>query len=318
MPTCEPILRAGIDFTNRGELKFARAVHLANELRGRVDEWSAAETLLAKIQQSDEHTVQFLAVVEREPPIEEWSLVLGDALHNLRSAFDNVMWALATLDGAEPMRPNQVTFPVTKSNSEWTARMRSLESVPPVYLERVRALQAWAEGIEPEQSMLWLLSQVDNIDKHRGLIAGAVHFKQMGLVGFDLRMQPVATANEAEPVMEFQQQPIRLSNDTVVLTIRSTTHTLHPDPAYIAKLHVQFFLEWGDGRIMMLDGFLQEVLARTREWLDRIYGGDLYAKSLALARQYTGPTTTFGFVDENGKRKYTHLVHPSSSEAPVS
>jgi hypothetical protein len=136
----------------------------------------------------------------------------------------------------------------------------------------------------------------------------------MARVGFDLKMQPEASADEAEPVVEFQQQPIRLADYTVVVTVRSATRTLHPDPAYVAKLHVQFFLDWGDGRIVMLDGFLQEVHARTREWLDRIYGGDLYAKALILARQHTGPTTTFRFVDEDGKRQFTHLVHPPSSE----
>lgn len=65
VPASDP---AGVDFTNRGELKYARAVHLANELRGRIDEWSAAETLLARIEQVDDHTFEFKAVVKRRQP----------------------------------------------------------------------------------------------------------------------------------------------------------------------------------------------------------------------------------------------------------
>lgn len=85
------------------------------------------------------------------------------------------MWALAALDGAAPVRPNQVPFPVTKNMAERTARLKRPKSVPCDYLARIRLLEAWVDGIEPEQSMLGLLSQVDTIDKHRGLIAGAVN-----------------------------------------------------------------------------------------------------------------------------------------------
>ncbi len=89
----ERVLSAGVNFTNRPpELKYARAVHLANELRGRIDEWSASETLLARLHQIDDHTIQFRLEVRSRPPIDEWSLILGDALHNLRSVFDTAIW----------------------------------------------------------------------------------------------------------------------------------------------------------------------------------------------------------------------------------
>jgi hypothetical protein len=303
----EPVLRPGVNFTNRGELKYSRAVHLTNELRGRIDEWSAAETLLARIHQVDEHTVEFRMVVKREAPIDEWSLILGDTLHNLRSVFDNVIWALATLDGAKPKRPRQVTFPVTRNEDEWTERISTLESVPFVYLERVKRLQPWVSDVERDESMLWLLHQFDIIDKHRGLISGALHFKELSTAGLDLNYQPTETAAEARPSYTIQKSPIRAQQDTVLTTIHCATHTLHPDAGYMAKVAVQFFLAWEDDRIVSLNSFLGDLISRTREWLDRIYGGELYAKSLILARESTEPNITMGYEDESGELRILKL-----------
>lgn len=307
MTNPEPVLRAGVNFTNRAELKYARAVHLAHELRGRIDEWSAAETLLARIHQVDEHTVEFRMVIRREPPIDEWSLILGDALHNLRSTFDNLIWALATLDGAEPKRPQQVTFPLTRNEDEWTARIAALESVPSVYIQRVRQLQPWANNVERDESMLWLLHHFDIVDKHRGLISGALHFKQLSTAGLDLNYQPAQTAAEARPSYAIQKSPIRLQAETVLTTIHCATHTLHPDPGYMAKVAVQFFLAWDEERNVSLDAFLGDLVSRTREWLDRIYGGELYAKSLILARESTEPNLTMGYEDETGELRILKL-----------
>jgi len=303
----EPLIRAGVDFTSRGELKYARAVHLANELRGRIDEWSAAETLLARIEQVDDHTFEFKAVVKREPPIDEWSLVLGDALHNLRSALDNVTWGLANLDGMEPKVPTQVTFPLTKNEPDWEKRIQSLESIPAVYLDRIRKLQPWIDGGERDENMFWLLHMFDIADKHRGLISGALHFKQLSTAGLELNLEPEAPIADAQVSYTIQKQPIRIAPETVLTRVHSDTHKLNPDPDYLAKVWVQLVLDWGDNRILLLDSFLGDVLSRTREWLDRIYGGDIYAKSLILGRQSSGPGVSFGYEDEDGNVRMTQL-----------
>lgn len=264
----EPLLRSGVNFTNRAELKYARAAHLANELRGRIDEWSAAETLLARVHQVDEHTVEFRMVVKQAPPIDEWSLILGDAVHNLRSAFDNLIWAIANLDGATPKSPGRVTFPTTVSQQEWEQRAKQLESVSLVFLERVRRLQPWADGLAGEESMLWLLHHFDIVDKHRGLIAGRPYFRQLSIAGLDLNFKPAETAGAAVVSHSLRQVPVAIQNEAVLTTIRSTTHTIEPDPSYLAKVEVQFFIDWDEVRVLPLDTFLPDLLNRTREWLD--------------------------------------------------
>ena len=305
----ESLLRPGINFTNRGELKFARAAHLANELRGRIDEWAAAETLLARIHVIDEHTFEFRAVVKREPPIDEWALILGDALHNLRSAFDNVVWSLATLDGARPKTPTQVTFPMSASRLDWEKRLKVLESVPVDYLARLERLQPWFEGGIRNDNMFWLLHKFDIVDKHQGLISGAVHFQQLSTAGLDLRAEPaVGSGGDGDGVSySTHKVPIKIENETVLTTVHSDGSFLRPDPDYLARVWVQFVLAWGDDRVVLLDTYLAEVLSRTREWLDRIYGGDVYARGLLAARQATSPSVTFGYEEEDGTLRITQL-----------
>jgi hypothetical protein len=317
-PNSERILRAGVDFTSRGELKYARAVHLANELRGRIDEWSAAEPLLARVVQLNPHSVEFRLVVKRVPPVEEWSLILGDAIHNLRSVLDNVTWGLAHLDGHKPKKPTQVAFYVTEDEHDWNDRTKSLESVPEEFLQRMRSLQPWTSGVEKTESLLGLLHYFDNVDKHRDLITGSLHFKELSTHGLALRFEPADTADEAQPMYSMNRVPTRLEADAVLLTLSCESHTVHVDPQYMAKVGVQFVLDKDDVHILLLDQFLGDLIARTREWLDVLYGGDTYAKGLKAARGAIQPAITFGYEDEEGARHITTLpmteFKPGASE----
>lgn len=296
----EPLLRSGINFTNRAEMKYARAVHLANELRGRIDEWSASETLVAELHQVDIHCVEFRVVVKAPPPIDEWSLVLGDTFHNLRGALDAVVWGLATLDGAEPTKPARVAFVVTKNQTEWDQQVKSLESVPAVYLERLRRLQPWADGSTREDSLLWLLHRLDIVDKHRALISGKLRLERVDTGSLDLKMVPEETATGSNLVYEMQRMPVEIENGMMALRIRSVTHTLHPDPGQIATLTPSFSLVSEDGREVFLTKFLGDVISQMREWLDRLMGGDVFALAKKEARQSSGATAVSGYLDESG------------------
>lgn len=183
-------LQPGINFTNRAELKYARAAHIANELRGRIDEWSASEPVVARVHVVSPHEFQMRAVVRHVPPVDEWSLIAGDAIHNLRSAFDNLMWGLANLDGAQPRRPTKVAFPLTSTQEDWRKTVKNLESVPPVIVERLQSLQPWVQGVPIEESLLWLLHHFDIVDKHRGIIDSSVRFAHLATLGLDFNVQP--------------------------------------------------------------------------------------------------------------------------------
>lgn len=294
------LLRPGVNFTNRGELKFARAVHLSNELRGRIDEWAAAETLFARPRQIDGRTVEFRLVLRRDPPIEEWSLILGDALHNFRSMLDNVVWALATLDDAVPRVPTQVSFPITTDEGAWRKRIQTLESIPVDLLERLRLIQPWEGGVDCESSLLWLLHQFDIIDKHRGLIATSLHFKRLLVGGYDLGHESVEALDAASLSIETRQTPAPFEDESLLVTIRSNSQPLVADPNYRARVDAQFALAVDETRLLLLDSFIRDLALRAREWLDVIYGGTEFAKYQIVSRQADGSTVSYGHIDERG------------------
>ena len=316
----ERLLRPGVNFSNRGELKYARAVHLANELRGRIDEWAAAETLLARVHQVDARTVEFRLVLRREPPIEEWSLILGDALHNLSSVFDNVVWALATLDGAAPKHSKQVTFPVTRDQSDWEKRVRTLESIPADLLERLRAFQPWATGTDRDESLLWLLHQFDITDKHQSLISASLHLKRLLVGGIDFGREPLNALDDFPLDYATRKTPVPFEDDALLLTVQSASETLTADPDYRARVDAQFAVAPDDQHIVLLDSLIGDLVARTREWLDLIYGGEAYAKHMIAARQITGAAVSFGYIDETGTPRLTQLpmLEPTMAPSPAS
>src|SRR5947209_1002349 len=89
-------------------LKLDRAeVHLEG-LNERIHRWLQDDPCEVK-PQLNPRTGEVIVYAEpiREPPVEEWSVVIGDVVHNLRSALDQSVWAL-TVDHQVTAHPNPI------------------------------------------------------------------------------------------------------------------------------------------------------------------------------------------------------------------
>jgi hypothetical protein len=104
-----------------------------------------APTLLAP----DGSGAEILAPEAVRPCLDEWVLIVGDALHNLRSALDATVWEFAHPDGAAPRQPKQVSFPVTEDAGRLDDRAKALRPLPLDLLERIRLLQPRASPKPP-------------------------------------------------------------------------------------------------------------------------------------------------------------------------
>jgi hypothetical protein len=51
----------------------------------------------------------------REPPVEEWGVIIGDVVHNLRSALDHLVWQLTLANGNIP----SAVIPRGKAGKKW-------------------------------------------------------------------------------------------------------------------------------------------------------------------------------------------------------
>ncbi|MGE0599916.1 MAG: hypothetical protein AB7J35_10395 [Dehalococcoidia bacterium] len=109
-------------------------------------------------------------------PLDRWGLLIGDCIHNARSALDHAVWQLTgkTVD-AEDTRTQFPIFDDPKKFRDFGRRM--IATLDPATQFRPRAIIKWMQPYRrahPRNAGLWVLHQLDVADKHKVLGIGAV------------------------------------------------------------------------------------------------------------------------------------------------
>lgn len=147
-----------------------------------------AENLFRDIREwQDAHPVTMRGVVDRrgrsttfvlnafdEPQLRNWTLRIGDALHNWRRMLDSVAWDLSERYSETPLTGQQrrsIKFPLFQSEEQFEAACSStkhwLSALDTTHRERLSATQPFVAR-NPKESILHWLQDLDNIRKHRG------------------------------------------------------------------------------------------------------------------------------------------------------
>ena len=115
------------------------------------------------------------------------SIIIGDFLHNTRSALDHLVWQLVIANGQIPSNSNM--FPICNDSLSFAHQISRgrLNGIPLQAHARIEALQPYQRG-KPLCDMhpLWILSELTNIDKHRSVnlttvLADTVDFDGWGV-----------------------------------------------------------------------------------------------------------------------------------------
>src|SRR5665213_1563927 len=106
-------------------------------------------------------------------------LAIGDYIHNLRSALDHMVFQLALLNGSGEDSARKTAFPIylTPQTFGNFADRRVAPFISSSALAEIEKLQPYATGNAGEGDVLWILSQLDIIDKHRVLVVLAQLFR---------------------------------------------------------------------------------------------------------------------------------------------
>jgi hypothetical protein len=135
----------------------------------------------------NENTGEYIFHVhDLEAPNADWGLVIGDCLHNARTALDYLVVRLfALVTGQEPRNVEAIQFPIYDDPGKFKSctPVAEMRKHPPFsgYLARIEELQPFNRGnasiwgvgphnwpvIHPLPSALERLSNLDNTDKHR-------------------------------------------------------------------------------------------------------------------------------------------------------
>lgn len=163
------------DLTQSVELKLARAGLQLQSLSGSIAAWATSNPMAADTELR-EGRLGF-RLVQREflepAPLDEWGLSLGECVHNLRSALDNLAFALARLRRDPPDKPQRIAFPIFQDRAQFEKVGRgNIDQLPDQAVSLIERLQPFqrdgsAAFGTPERDALVLLQWLSNADKHR-------------------------------------------------------------------------------------------------------------------------------------------------------
>ncbi len=116
------------------DVKLARAKVQVQAITDIVSAWGSRSANVAARCELREGRLGFKLIVEQfadPPPLEEWGVLVGECAHNLRSALDNLAFALARLRRDPPPDPGRIAFPIfTDNRSSKRRRARHLNRCP--------------------------------------------------------------------------------------------------------------------------------------------------------------------------------------------
>lgn len=160
-------------------LKVKRAQHHLGDLQQQVADWlvSTPEPQFMQEVLDGGHTHVVRLVDAPQTPI-AWSLILGDALHNLRSALDLLTWQAVIAGGGTP--GSKTGFPVfprnTKDQGDKGVTI-ALRGASHDLVEAIRRFQPYNRCRDRDalrNDALWLLHRLNIEDKHHLLLEAAV------------------------------------------------------------------------------------------------------------------------------------------------
>lgn len=201
------------------DAKIARAVEHLAELEAERSRWFESNPLRAVPQPQGDGSREDLYLEVRVPMPGSLNALLGDCVHNLRSALDHLAMALAVDNGADPY-DFTVQFPICGTQDAFFGRPNPKTGRRPRTPPRgtgghqVRALspsaQAFVEGLQPYHrgNTSWTLTelqQLDNRDKHRSLL--------------ELSPEAIATFHAAPGTTVTYADPLRLQDGAYFATV---------------------------------------------------------------------------------------------------
>ena len=162
-------------------LKIGRANELFNTLKRGIEGWMGTNPYAVTTKHDAEGRRHSLVLnISSPPPLERWSLIAGDCVHNLRGSLDHLVYALAIRHMGNENFPKyrMLQFPILDSPEKfdewieklhWNApgtgvRTTSISSKTREFLERAQPYNRRHSKL-PHQ--LTILNEFSNSDKHR-------------------------------------------------------------------------------------------------------------------------------------------------------
>lgn len=139
------------------------------------------------VKEADGEFVSFVLNV-REQPSPYLGTIIGDCLHNMRSALDHLLWQLLCDPLPSDVRAAKLTFPVFIKDVVYRNAINSnglSRCVSPAALALIERLQPYHLGDQANRHALWIIHELSNRDKHHMICTtvGAAFCDEVVLTG---------------------------------------------------------------------------------------------------------------------------------------
>lgn len=147
-------------------LKIDRAKHHINDLNGKINAYLAQRPYTLVVIDDPEAEKRTVRIKTNIAIPDELSMILGDAIHNLRSALDLVVFGMV---GNKAPRPEAVQFPFASRVEalEATIKNRQVEFAGEKVVNAIKALKPYPGG----DALLYGIHALDIADKHKLIVA---------------------------------------------------------------------------------------------------------------------------------------------------
>lgn len=147
-------------------IKVKRADKHLDDLQNMVEAYLAREPYTVVREEEDQPRRIVWRLRIKEPIPDIFSAVIGDVIHNLRCALDHLTWSLVIANSEVP--GEHTMFPVLSNPKELDSAVRGrVKGASPRAMRLIKRLKPYDRGIQP----FWIIHRLDNIDKHRLLLA---------------------------------------------------------------------------------------------------------------------------------------------------
>ncbi|NTW30100.1 MAG: hypothetical protein HGA33_02400 [Candidatus Moranbacteria bacterium] len=166
--------------------KLARAMHHISEYEEARKKWRASIVANPPITIQENPSPPQPTFVLTSPKVDpEISPIIGDCVHNLRTCLDHLIGQLAIKEGHDIAKRSPLAFPVCTDKSAYDNFVQT--KISPFIknlevLQAINAIQPYHRH-EPKTDPLWVLSELDNLDKHRKLVVASPHLISRGMQG---------------------------------------------------------------------------------------------------------------------------------------
>ena len=219
-----------------------------------------------------EHQWAVYRWAQMSEPDPMWGVYLGDFVHNVRSALDQIVWLCVLANGGSPGKHTQ--FPFLQSEKEWTEKITSrtdgylppTNGVSPQVLEVIMGAQPFHfSGKERSGHPFVRLLRMSNVDKHRTLhvakvLAGplSISYSPEGIIKI-VNLKQARTASVVRPGAEIGRVEIEW--------------LAKPDPSPQVRIRGDVelaFLEPGNEQPIAAVKHLNMILATTHDVVDQL------------------------------------------------